>query len=154
MDVPFFSKIYSQKDCKLMVSGKIISGFMDGAPFRVTFDGGEVDKTEGTDGPGLNRATGQGGTLSFTIRETSGDYQFLHGLWVAQGATGLTTVATFSSGARVLFNMADCLVSLPRELSTGDKRQGGVEFIIVSRAIVPVDVGLLQGISDSAASSI
>ncbi len=154
MDIPVFSKIYSQKDCRLMVAGKPISMFMDGAPFRITFDGGEVEKTEGTDGPGLNRATGQGGTLSFTIRETSGDYSFLHGLWVAQGASGLTTIATFSSGAKVLYNLADCLISLPRELNTGDKKQGGVEFVIISRAIIPVDIGLIQGLSDSAKSSI
>ena len=153
MAIPVFSKIYQQKDCSVNISGRKIGGFMDGSSILVRFDGGEVAKTEGTDGPGLNRATAQGGTLEFTIRENSGDYQFLYGLFIAQSASGLTTAATFSSGSKVLFTFMDAILSLPGEMNTGDKKAAGVKFTLISRAIIPVDVGLIQGLSDSAQST-
>jgi len=130
------SRIYGQKDALLIVNGRAISGFMDGAPFKIQFDGGEVAKTEGTDGPGMNIATPQGGTFHFTIRESSPDYDYLLGLYqLESNKTGVTVSASFISGGQMVFEMPRCLIGLPGELSTGDKKQGGTEFMIIGDSI-------------------
>jgi hypothetical protein len=130
------TRIYGQKDALLIINGRQIYGFMDGAPFKIQFDGGEVAKTEGTDGPGLNIATSQGGTFHFTVRESSPDYDFLLGIFALESdTTGVTVAATFVSGGQMVFDMPRCLLGLPGELSTGDKKQGGTEFMIIGDSI-------------------
>lgn len=134
--IPIPSRIYGQKDSKILVNGVPIFNLMDGSSIRVVFDGGEVDKTEGTDGPGLNIATAQGGTVYFTIRETSVSYNYLMGLFQLESAlTGVTVSVVMMSGSRIVFTMPRALIGQPGELSTGDKKQGGVEFKIVGDII-------------------
>ena len=57
-------KVYNQKNMSLTIDGVNIQDFHEGATFVYTWDGGEVDKTQGTDGAGINIATNQGATLS------------------------------------------------------------------------------------------
>jgi hypothetical protein len=132
----FFTKVYSQKGAVLNVKGLPISGFMDGSSIKVTWDGGEVEKTEGTDGAGLNLATHQGATISFTLRETSSDNSVLRGIFEAQqyaGVFGDVTVVPCAliTGGGVAVAMANCLIGPPGELSTGDKKQGGIEWKVI-----------------------
>lgn len=136
-------RLYSQKDTKLLIDGFRVEGYMDGAPIKVTFDGGEIEKTEGTDGPGLNMATPQGGTIAFTIREDSDFYNYAVGLYEAQLATGGIVIlnATLFSGSQLIMTLNDALITRPGELSTGDKKQGGVEFKIVGKAIGGIGKG-------------
>src|SRR5699024_11343763 len=63
-------------------------------PISYIWDGGEVDKTQGTDGPGINLATNQGSTLQITLRETSRSIGFLQSLRTRQenGGAGVTVV--------------------------------------------------------------
>ena len=132
-----FSRIYGQKNTRIIVNGRQITGFMDGAPVKVVFDGGEVDKTEGTDGPGLNVATEQGGTISFTLRETSNDYYYLLGLWQQEEEfIGYTVSLTFMSGSQIILNLPRALIAKPGEWNTGDKKQGGIEFKVIGDSIV------------------
>ena len=136
-----FSRVYSQKGTILNVKGLPISGFMDGASIKVTYDGGEVEKTEGTDGAGLNVATHQGATISFTLRETSTDNEVLRGIFEAQQyASVMQPVSiipcTLISGGGVVVAMTDCLISPPGELSTGDKKQGGIEWKVVGTSAI------------------
>ena len=56
-------KVYNQKNMSLTIDGVNIQDFHEGATFVYTWDGGEVDKTQGTDGAGINIATNQGATL-------------------------------------------------------------------------------------------
>jgi hypothetical protein len=109
---------------------------MDGASIKVTYDGGEVEKTEGTDGAGLNVATHQGATISFTLRETSTDNNFLRGIFETQQfASVMQPVSAIPcsliTGGGVIVAMTNCLISPPGELSTGDKKQGGIEWKVV-----------------------
>lgn len=130
------SRIYGQKNSRILINGKQITGFMDGATIKVSFDGGEVDKTEGTDGPGLNVATDQGGTISFTLRETTNDYQYLLRLWKQEEQNvGYTINCTFMSGSQIVLHMPRALISRPGELNTGDKKQGGIEFRVIGDSI-------------------
>ena len=130
------TRIYGQKDSRLIINGRPITGLMDGTPFKIQFDGGEVEKTEGTDGPGLNIATPQGGTITFTIRETSPDYDFLLSMFDLESEfTGSTVSALFMSGSRIVAEMPRALIGRPGEWSTGDKKQGGIEFKIVGDSI-------------------
>jgi hypothetical protein len=128
-----FTKIYSQVNTKLLVKGIPVSGFMDGTSIKVTYEGGEVEKTEGTDGAALNLATHQGATISFTLRETSDSYEVMRGLFLAQqSAPALSYVpCALLTGGGVAVAMSQCLISPPGELATGDKKQGGVEFKVV-----------------------
>ena len=43
-------KVYNQKNLSLIIDGVQIMDFAEGATFVYTFDGGEVQKTQGTDG--------------------------------------------------------------------------------------------------------
>lgn len=128
-----FTKVYSQQDVTLLVKGIPISGYMDGTSIKVTFDGGEVEKTEGTDGAALNVATHQGATISFTLRETSESYLIMRGLFEAQQFASVISYlpCILITGGGVAVTMAQCAISPPGELATGDKKQGGVEFKIV-----------------------
>ena len=77
-------KVYNQKNMSLTIDGVNIQDFHEGATFVYTWDGGEVDKTQGTDGAGINIATNQGATLQFTLRETSRSIKFLSDLRLRQ----------------------------------------------------------------------
>lgn len=134
--IPIPSRIYGQKDTKVIINGVPIFNFMDGTSVRVTFDGGEVEKTEGTDGPGLNIATAQGGTVNFTIRESSINYNYLMGLFKLESAlTGVTVSCIVVSGSRIAHVMPRGLIGQPGELATGDKKQGGIEFKVIGDLI-------------------
>ena len=100
-------KVYNQKNMSLTIDGVNIQDFHEGATFVYTWDGGEVDKTQGTDGAGINIATNQGATLQFTLRETSRSIKFLSDLRLRQenGGAGVTVVAR--TGADILLTMTE-----------------------------------------------
>ena len=117
-------KVYNQKNMSLTIDGVNIQDFHEGATFVYTWDGGEVDKTQGTDGAGINIATNQGATLQFTLRETSRSIKFLSDLRLRQENGG--------AGADILLTMTEGYISRPGQLSTGDKKQGSMQFTITS----------------------
>lgn len=121
-------RVYHQKNLTLTVDGATIQDFFEGASVVVTPDGGEVDKTQGTDGAGVNIATDQGKTIKFTLRETSRSRQFLKDLRTRQynGGSGVTVV--LRTGADVLETLTEAFISREGELSTGDKKQGGIQY--------------------------
>ena len=125
-------KVYNQKNLSLIVDGVQIRDFAEGATFVYTFDGGEVQKTQGTDGAGVNLATNQGSTLQFTVRETSQSIAFLNTLRLTQENGGPGAVVVCRTGADILFTMTDAYISRPGQLSTGDKTQGSMQFTITS----------------------
>lgn len=124
--------VYSQKNISVTVDGTTIQGFADGASIAVVHDGGEVEKTQGTDGPGINIASDQGMTLRFTLRETSPSHEFLRSLKrrQANGGSGVTVI--MRTGVDVLHTLSDAYISNPSELSSGDKTMGSVEYTIIS----------------------
>ena len=117
-------KVYNQKNMSLTIDGVNIQDFHEGAAFVYTWDGGEVDKTQGTDGAGINIATNQGATLQFTLRETSRSIKFLSDLRLRQENGG--------AGVDILLTMTEGYISRPGQLSTGDKKQGSMQFTITS----------------------
>ena len=117
-------KVYNQKNMSLTIDGVNIQDFHEGATFVYTWDGGEVDKTQGTDGAGINIATNQGATLQFTLRETSRSIKFLSDLRLRQENGG--------AGVDILLTMTEGYISRPGQLSTGDKKQGSMQFTITS----------------------
>lgn len=123
---------YNQKDLTLTIDGTTIQDFFEGASVVVTYDGGEVDKTQGTDSASINIATDQGMTLKFTLRETSRSRQYLADLRKRQynGGSGVTVV--LRTGADVLETMTDAYISNPGELSTGDKKMGSLQYTLMS----------------------
>jgi len=125
--------IYNQKLVKLIIDGFKISGLFEGASVTVRFDGGEVEKTQGTDGPGMNVATMQGGALIFQLQELSNGHDFLWALSEKQqlGFPGVTAIATLGTGAIVTY--INTLVSLPAEFATGDKKQAGINYTLISQ---------------------
>lgn len=125
-------KVYNQKNLSLIVDGVQIRDFAEGATFVYTFDGGEVQKTQGTDGAGVNLATNQGSTLQFTVRETSQSIAFLNTLRLTQENGGPGAVVVCRTGADILFTMTDAYISRPGQLSTGDKTQGSMQFILTT----------------------
>lgn len=124
--------VYNQKNTTLTVDGTTIQDFMEGATITFTFDGGEVQKTQGTDGAGINIASNQGATIAFTLRETSRSRQFLSDVRKRQenGGDGVTVV--LRTGADVLETMTGAFIGQPGELSTGDKTQGGIQYTMMS----------------------
>ena len=124
--------VYNQKNTTLTVDGTTIQDFHEGASIVFTYDGGEVDKTQGTDGAGINLATNQGATVKFTLRETSRSRQFLADLRKRQenGGDGVTVV--LRTGADVLETMTGAFIGQPGELSTGDKKMGSIQYTMMS----------------------
>lgn len=125
-------RIYNQKNLTLTVDGITIQDFFEGASVVLLFDGGEVEKTQGTDGASINIATNQGATIKWTLRETSRSRQFLADLRKRQenGGNGITVI--LRTGADVLETMTDAFIGRPGELSTGDKKQGGIQYVVMS----------------------
>lgn len=125
-------RVYNQKNLVLTVDGTTIQDFFEGTSVVYTYDGGEVDKTQGTDGASINLATNQGATVKFTLRETSRSRNFLHSLRLRQenGGAGVTVVVR--TGADVLETMTEAYIGRPGELSTGDKKQGGIQYTMMS----------------------
>lgn len=124
--------VYNQKNLVLTIDGATVQDFFEGASIVFTYDGGEVDKTQGTDGASINIATDQGATIKFTLRETSRSRQFLADLRKRQynGGAGVTVV--LRTGADVLETMTDAYIGNPGELSTGDKKMGGIQYTMMS----------------------
>lgn len=124
--------VYNQKNLTLTIDGTTIQDFFEGTSVVLTLDGGEVDKTQGMDGASINIATNQGATLRFTLRETSRSHQFLADLRKRQENGGAGVTAILRTGADVLQTMTESYISRPGELSTGDKKMGSQEYILMS----------------------
>lgn len=126
------TRVYHQNDVMVFLDGRKITGLMEGTSITFTYDGGEVDKTQGTDGPGLNVATRQGGTLRFTLRENSTDYAYLQTVRRRNEASPFAiSNAVVTTGTRDVLRLSYCAIGLPGERATGDKKMAGVEFSVV-----------------------
>lgn len=138
-------RVYNQKNTTLTVDGVTIQDFFEGASITFTYDGGEVDKTQGTDGASVNMATMQGATIAFTLRETSRSREFLKSLHMRQynGGDGVTVV--FRSGADVIETMTNAYIGNPGEVSTGDKKQAGVQYTLTSAEASTDSLGVVSG---------
>ena len=125
-------RVYNQKNLTLTIDGTTIQDYFEGTAIIYTYDGGEVDKTQGTDGASINIATHQGSTIKFTLREVSRSRAFLNALNLRQynGGAGVTVI--LRTGADVLETMTDAYIGRPAELSTGDKKQGGLQYTMMS----------------------
>lgn len=123
--------VYKQNLVGITVDGVNISGLFSGTSVTYVRDGGEVQKTEGTDGAGINIATDQGATLRFTLRESSASHKFLDSVKrrQANGGDGVTIIVR--SGANVLHAMNEAFLSNPGEKATGDKTEGGIEYTAI-----------------------
>lgn len=125
-------RVYSQKEVTVTVNGVTLQDFADGTAVTMTLDGGEVDKTQGMDGPGINLATEQGATLKVSLRETSRSLKFMRDLYVTQKQSNEGCTVVVRTGAKVLYSMPEAFVSQQGELATGDKTQGAQEYTFMS----------------------
>ena len=121
-------KSYSQKNITVLVDGVPLQEFSDGTPIRVRHKGGEAETTEGMDGPAINLATRQGGEIEVDLKEMSPSLIFLNALRLAQERSGIGCNVIIRSGVDVLYTLATGFVSVPGELSTGDKKMGKVTY--------------------------
>ena len=62
--------VYNQASTSLIVDGNPIYDLFEGTSITYTWDGGEVAKTQGTDGAGINIATNQGSTMQCVYRSS------------------------------------------------------------------------------------
>ena len=125
-------RVYNQKNLTLTVDGSTIQDFHEGATVVYTYDGGEVDKTQGTDGASINLATNQGATIKFTLRETSRSRSFLNSIRIRQENGGPGVTCILRTGADVLHTLTDSYIGREGELSSGDKKQGGIQYTLMS----------------------
>lgn len=125
-------KVYNQKNLTITIDGITMKDYMDGASVTIQWDGGEVDKTQGTDGAGINLATNQGMTIQFTLREESRSRAFLKALRLRQDNGGTGVTAVIRTGVNVIHTLTDAYISQPAALSTGDKKMGGVQYTLIS----------------------
>lgn len=120
--------IYNQKNTTLLLAGVPIQDFAEGTVITVTRDGGEVQKTQGTDGAGINIATRQGATVTFTLRETSRSRALVNSIALAQYNGGPGVPLIIRTGADVIHSLTEAYISQEGELTTGDKMQGGIQY--------------------------
>lgn len=144
--------VYNQKNTTLTVDGVTVQDFGEGTSITFTYDGGEVQKTQGTDGAGINIATNQGATVAFTLRETSRSRQFLADIRKRQenGGEGVTVV--LRTGADVLETMTGAFIGLPGELATGDKVQGSVQYTMMSAEHETNNLSVASAVANGIAS--
>ena len=129
-------KIYNQGQLNCSFNGVSLSGLMSGASVTIHTIGGEVEVTEGTDGGASNIATLQGGRITVIFRETSDSVDFLNTQVSLQQVSGTPGVFILNSGVKRLYTIANALVSVPADLSTGDKQMGGIAFDFVGTGMV------------------
>ena len=127
--------VYNQKNTTLTIDGTTIQDFGEGTSITFTLDGGEVQKTQGTDGAGINIASDQGATLAFTLRENSRSVQFVQDIIVRQRNNGAGVTIVLRTGGDILFTMTDSFIGNPGELATGDKTQGTLQYTAVSASV-------------------
>jgi hypothetical protein len=125
-------RVYNQKNLNLTVDGVTIQDFYEGSAVTYIYDGGEVDKTQGTDGAGINIATNQGATIRFVLRETSRSRNLLRALRLTQEAGGPGAMVVLRTGADVLHTLTDAYLSREGELASGDKKQAGIQYQLMS----------------------
>jgi len=130
-------QVYNQANISLDFDGTAITDLSEGSAVVITTDGGEVQKTEGTDGPAVNIATDQGGTCKITLKETSSSHGFLQSVKLAQKNGSEGGQLTVRSGTDVLHLFGNTYVSQPGELSTGDKKMGSQQYTFVSTSLTP-----------------
>ena len=124
-------RVYNQSQAAVYVDGVRIQGFADGGCIVVTPIGGEVEMTHGMDGPAVNQATNQGGTIKLRLRENSTSNGYLGTLRKAQEqgmASDDGVIVTVRSGVNVLHQLSTAFLSRPGELTTGDKKMGIKEW--------------------------
>jgi hypothetical protein len=120
---PLSERAYNQADITVTVNGIPIQGLMEGTSVTVIPHGGEVEVTQGTDGPGLNVATKQGGEIRMTLRESSPGHAILQQLRTQQELAPVGVPVVIFTGVGAVETLLGSLVSLPGELTTGDKKQ-------------------------------
>lgn len=130
-------KTYNQANVTVLVNGIPLQGFSDGAPITVAFRGGEVDFTDGMDGPAINQATKQGGTIRVRLRESSPSLPLLSGFRLAQENGMPGVVVSIRSGVDAIWTLIDAYLSQPSEFSTGDKRMSAIEYTFAGIVLAP-----------------
>jgi hypothetical protein len=118
------NRTYNQKDVTVLVDGVPLKDIADSASIRVRHRGGEVDLTEGTDGPGVNIGTPQGGEIEVDMKETSPSLIYLNSLRAAQLATSIGCNIVVMRGTKAVDTLATAFIAPPGELATGDKKMG------------------------------
>ena len=121
---------YNQATHSVTIDGVNLVGLFSGTSIVVTTDGGEVAKTQGTDGPSINIATPQGGTVQVTLRQTSPSRSFMRDLHKRQQKEGDGVSCVVYDGAKAVYRLNECYVSAQGEVSTGDKEQPGIQYTI------------------------
>lgn len=134
--------LYNQKNLSVTVNGYTIQDFHEGAAFTISYDGGEVTKTEGCDGGSMNLATTQGCTLTFTLRETSRSMHMVTSLFLSQYESGIGYTVVVRTGADTLIVMNNAYIGQSGELSTGDKKMGGRTFTLTSTDTSTENLGM------------
>ena len=130
--------VYNQADNTVTIDGIVCEGFAEGESIVWTPLGGEVQVTEGTDGPGLNRATRQGGWIIAHLQEGSPDNERFNLLARRQDLfpNGPDTSVAVYSGTERIFILGNSQIGVPGELTTGDKKQAGREYKFVGTVLI------------------
>ena len=144
--------VYNQKNTTLTIDGTTIQDFAEGTSITFTLDGGEVQKTQGTDGAGINIATDQGATLAFTLRETSRSINFVQSLITRQRLGGEGVTVVLRTGADILFSMTEAFIGNPGELATGDKTQGTLQYTIISAQVEANNISIGSAVNSGLAT--
>lgn len=141
---PLFERVYNQPDVTVTVNGVRIQGFAEGASVTVRPMGGEVQLTEGLDGPGINRATRQGGQIVLNLRESSPGNAIMQALRLQQDAAPVGAIVVVSTGVGAIETLSNALVSLPGDLATGDKKMGARTYTLTGTLLLYTPPVLVQ----------
>jgi hypothetical protein len=115
---------YNQQFTAITVDGVPMMKLGEGQSLKITAQGGEASRTEGTNGAGMNLSSDQGGDIEVTLQESSPSVQYLQAIKLRQMVDTQPLTIVVYSGVMRLFTLTGALVSTPGELATGDKKQG------------------------------
>lgn len=125
--------VYRQKVTSIIFNGLPLQGLMDGASVTIRPQGGQVQVTEGTDGPGVNIATKQGHILEVTLREDSPDHEYIMDINRNQANGGPGVPLALYMGTDRVFATGEAYIGAPGELATGDAKMGGHTYTFVTK---------------------
>ncbi len=128
-----YDMIYRQQVTAVIFNGLPLQGLAEGASVRIKPLGGNVQVTEGTDGPGINIAAKQGHIIEVDIREDSGDHEYLMDVNRNQAEGGPGVPLALYMGTDRVFSCAEAYVGAPGDLSTGDKKMGKQTYTFITR---------------------
>jgi len=145
--------LYNQSLNAVVVDGVQISGFMEGDWMEIKPEGNAADRTKGGDGPSMNVAVAQGGTVTISLMPTSPALGALYALRQLQQAAPTLFSIVIQTGVQELIAAAGCAFGEMPQFTTGGPKMTARKFLFECLQI-PMDLSGVASLAAQVAAAI